>query len=360
MDHKRCLEIQRPYLGPVVGVYSDWTPLDSVGSLFETALDRKDPWQFQKFWCPDLSLRPAAGANPAAANCGKLAGMTPIRALLALTAAFWLSGSVALAEPRHGIAMHGDPALPADFQHLPYANPDAPQGGQLRQAVTGSFDSVNPFIVKGTSATGVRTYVFESLLGRNWAEPFSLYGLLAESIDVSEDRQTFTFKLRPEAKFSDGSPVTAADVVFSMETLRDKGRPNFKNSYSKISKIETPDERTLVFHQEAGDRELPLIIGVMPIISKAYWQGRAFDETTLDPIVGSGPYVIGEVKPGEAISYRKNPTTGQGPRPVQGPVEFRRGSLRLLPRFKRRLRGVQDRPRRYPHRERSHPLGHGL
>jgi peptide/nickel transport system substrate-binding protein len=144
------------------------------------------------------------------------------------------------AEPKHGIAMHGEPGLPADFKSLPYVNPDAPQGGMLRQALSGSFDSVNPFIIKGTSAFNVRTLVFESLMGRNWDEPFSLYGLLAESIDVSDDRSTFTFKIRPEAKFSDGTPVTAADVVWSMETLRDKGRPNFKNSYSKVTSVETP------------------------------------------------------------------------------------------------------------------------
>ncbi len=203
--------------------------------------------------------------------------------------------------------MHGEPLLAPDFAHLPYVNPDAPKGGVLRQAVTGTFDSVNPFIVKGTSASGVRTYVFESLLGRNWAEPFSLYGLLAETIDVSADRQTFTFRLRPQAKFSDGSPVTAADIVFSMETLRDKGRPNFKNSYSKVTKIETPDDQTVVFHQGAGDLELPLIVGVMPIVSKKFWEGRLFDASTLDPIVGSGPYVIAEVKPGERMTYKKNP-----------------------------------------------------
>ena len=215
--------------------------------------------------------------------------------------------STALSAPQHGIAMHGEPALAASFKNLPYVNPDAPQGGTLRQAITGTFDSTSPFIVKGTPATGVRTYVFESLMGRNWDEAFSLYGLLAESIDVSDDRQTFTFKIRPEAKFSDGKPVTAADVVFSMETLRDKGRPNFKNSYSKITKIETPDDHTVIFHQEVGDRELPLIIGVMPIVPKHAWEGKAFDESSLNPIIGSGPYVIAEVKAGESITYRKNP-----------------------------------------------------
>ena len=233
--------------------------------------------------------------------------MKPIRALACFAAALLAASSLALAEPKHGIAMHGEPALPPDFTHLPYTNPDAPQGGVLRQAVTGSFDSVNPFIVKGQAAAGVRTYVFESLLGRNWAEPFSLYGLLAETIDVSDDRQTFTFRLRPEAKFSDGTPVTAEDVRFSLETLRDKGRPNFKNSYSKITKIETPDARTITFTQDAGDRELPLIVGVMPILSKAFWQGKDFSLTTLDAITGTGPYVIKSVKAGESIVFAKNP-----------------------------------------------------
>jgi peptide/nickel transport system substrate-binding protein len=230
-----------------------------------------------------------------------------IRRSFIFATALMFSSSLAFAAPKHGIAMQGEPALPPDFKNLPYVNPDAPQGGVLRQATTGTFDSLNPFIVKGNAPTGVRTYVFESLLGRNWDEPFSLYGLLAESIDVSDDRQSFTFKLRPEAKFSDGSLVTAADVVFSMETLRDKGRPNYKNNYGKIKSVETPDDRTIVFKQEVGDRELPLIIGVMPILSKKSWEGRNFDETTMVPLVGSGPYVFGEVKTDENITYKKNP-----------------------------------------------------
>jgi peptide/nickel transport system substrate-binding protein len=236
--------------------------------------------------------------------------MNLIRPLASLAVGGMLAAfvnSAAFSTPQHGIAMHGEPALAADFKNLPYVNPDAPQGSTLRQAITGTFDSTSPFIVKGTSAIGVRTYVFESLMGRNWDEAFSLYGLLAESIDVSDDRQTFTFKIRPEAKFSDGNPVTASDVMFSMETLRDKGRPNFKNSYSKVTKIETPDDHTVVFHQEAGDRELPLIMGLMPIVSKDAWEGKAFDESSLDPIIGSGPYVIAEVKAGERITYKKNP-----------------------------------------------------
>jgi peptide/nickel transport system substrate-binding protein len=230
-----------------------------------------------------------------------------IRRTLLIASTLLLTSTLVWAEPKHGIAMQGDPALPPDFKNLPYVNPDAPQGGQLRQATTGSFDSLNPFIVKGSAATGVRTYVFESLMGRNWDEPFSLYGLLAESIDVSPDRQTFSFKLRPEAKFSDGTPVTAEDVVFSLETLRDLGRPNFKNNYGKVKSIETPDSQTVIFKQEAGDRELPLIIGVMPILSKKSWASRTFDEATLVPLMGSGPYVFGEVKSDASVTYQKNP-----------------------------------------------------
>ena len=233
--------------------------------------------------------------------------MTPTRLSALLFTALLAFTTTAMAAPKPGVAMLGEPALPPDFKSLPYANPDAPQGGELKQAITGSFDSVNPFIVKGSPVTGTRTYVFESLLGRNWNEPFSLYGLIAETVDISDDRQTFTFKIRPEAKFSDGTPVTAADVVFSMETLRDKGRPNFKNSYSKITKVETPDDHTVTFHQEAGDRELAMIVGLMPILPKAKWQGKDFSQTTLDPMLGTGPYVMDTIKAGETITFRKSP-----------------------------------------------------
>lgn len=213
----------------------------------------------------------------------------------------------AQAEPRPGIAMHGEPALAAGFQNLPYANPLAPQGGILRQATTGSFDSVNPFIIKGEKALNISTYVFESMMTRNYAEAFTVYGLLAESIDVTPDRLRMVFTLRPEARFSDGTPVTAADVVFSLETLRDHGLPRFKTYYSKITSIETPDARTIILTQEEGDRELPLIMGLMPILPKHYWEKRKFEESTLDPIMGSGPYVFGEIRPGERLVFKKNP-----------------------------------------------------
>ncbi|MEQ9520539.1 MAG: extracellular solute-binding protein [Parvibaculum sp.] len=209
--------------------------------------------------------------------------------------------------PVHGIAMHGTPAHGADFKHLSYVNPDAPKGGDLRLAVVGSFDSLNSFIVRGTAGGGIRDYVFESLMARAYDEPFSLYGLIAESIEVPDDRTWVEFRLRPEAKFSDGTPVTVDDVVFTMETLRDKGRPNYKFYYSKITEIVKPDARTVRFVFDAdGDREIPLIMGLMPILPKHVYANLAFEETTLTPPVGSGPYTITEVDPGAKLVYTRN------------------------------------------------------
>lgn len=213
----------------------------------------------------------------------------------------------ATAEPKFAFAMHSEPALAADYKSLPYANRLAPQGGVLKQALFGTFDSLSPYIVRGNPASAIRPYMFESLMGRNWGEAFTLYGLIAQSIDVSDDRQVFTFKLRPEAAFSDGSMITSADVQFSMETLRDHGRPSYKNNFSKIVKIETPDVATITFTQNQGDRELPLIVGLMPILSKAYWQGKDFEASSLDPPISSGPYVVGDVRPGESLTLKKNP-----------------------------------------------------
>jgi peptide/nickel transport system substrate-binding protein len=212
----------------------------------------------------------------------------------------------AWAAPKHGIAMHGEPALAADYRHLPYANPNAPKGGVLKLATTGSFDSTNPFVVKGQAVTGVRSYVFESLLGRNWEEPFSLYGLLAETIDVSADFTTFSFRLRPEARFSDGTPVTAEDVAFSVKLLRAHGRPNFAEFYAKVTKVEIPDPHRIIFQQDGSDRELPLIIGLMPVLPQHSWEGKDFERTTLSPLIGSGPYLMENIRAGEGISYRSH------------------------------------------------------
>tara|TARA_R110000824_G_scaffold155226_1_gene327509 strand:+ start:56665 stop:58452 length:1788 start_codon:yes stop_codon:yes gene_type:complete len=217
------------------------------------------------------------------------------------------------AEPRHGIAMHGQPLYSANFAHLAYANPKAPVGGTIRYGAVGTFDSLNPFIVRGTSAVGVRDYVFESLMARSYDEPFSLYGLLAETIDVPDDRSQVTFKLRTGAKFSDGEPVTVDDIIFSLEILRDKGRPNYKTYFSKVSRIERPDVSSVTFvlkpEADGGgyDRELPLILGLMPILPKHIYGKRLFDQSGFEMPVGSGRYKVASFKAGGQIIFERNP-----------------------------------------------------
>lgn len=219
-----------------------------------------------------------------------------------------LVSTAVFAEPQHGIAMHGAPRHGPEFEHFSYANPHAPKGGDLKLAAIGSFDSLNPLIIKGVSAGGIRDYVFESLMARAYDEPFSLYGLLAETVETPEDRSWVEFRVREEARFSDGTPVTVDDVVFSLETLRDKGRPNHKYYYSKVAQIVRPDAQTVRFvFGPDGDREMPLIMGLMPIIPKHIYETRAFDETTLVPPIGSGPYVITEVEPGARVVYSRSP-----------------------------------------------------
>ncbi len=219
-----------------------------------------------------------------------------------------IAGGAHATAPSHGIAMHGDLKYGADFRHLDYVNPDAPKGGELRRAVRGTFDNLNPFLIKGVPAHG-RHLVFESLLKRTWDEPFSLYGLIAETVEVPDDRSSVTFTLRPEARFHDGRPIAVDDVVFSWETLKEKGRPNHRLYYKQVRHIERPGERAIrfVFDAASPDRELPLILGLMPIISKSYYAGVEFEKTTLVPPVGSGPYRIEKVDAGRSIVYRRDP-----------------------------------------------------
>ena len=153
----------------------------------------------------------------------------------------------ALAEAVHAIAMHGAPAMPDDFTALPYVNPDAPQGGRITEGVLGTFDSLNPLIVQGDALQPIRGYVIESLMARDYDEPFTLYGLLARTIETDDARSYVTFTLDPAAHFSDGAPVTADDVVFSWQLLRDHGRPNHRTYYSKVAKAEILDPRTVRF-----------------------------------------------------------------------------------------------------------------
>jgi peptide/nickel transport system substrate-binding protein len=231
----------------------------------------------------------------------------PLRLLLGfLVAAAGLSPLSA--EPRHGMAMHGEPLLPAHFAHFPYVNPAAPKGGRLRLGALGSFDSLNPFIVKGVTPPGLREYVFESLMARSQDEPFTLYGLIAESAELPDDRSSITFHLRPAARFSDGKPITAEDVLFSHAVLRDKGWPYHRSHYKKVARAEAIGPRSVRFVFEAGgDREIPLILGLMPILPRHRLSAEEFERTTLEPVIGSGPYVIDHLEPGRTIVYRRNP-----------------------------------------------------
>jgi peptide/nickel transport system substrate-binding protein len=206
------------------------------------------------------------------------------------------------------IAMHGQPALPDDFQHMPYANPDAPKGGRLVQGVLGTFDSLNPLIVKGIAVQQVRGFVVESLMARGNDEPFTLYGLLAKTVETDEARSFVTFHLDQRARFSDGTPVLAEDVLFSWALLRDKGRPNHRLYYAKVAKAEAPDPFTVRFDfGGAADRELPLILALMPVLSKHAIDVATFEETSMRAPLGSGPYRVTAVKPGASVTLTRNP-----------------------------------------------------
>jgi peptide/nickel transport system substrate-binding protein len=208
----------------------------------------------------------------------------------------------------YAIAMHGAPAMPGDFTHMPYVNADAPKGGRLTWGLLGTFDSLNPFIVRGVAVQQIRTYVVESLLARGNDEAFTLYGLLAKSVETDDDRTYVTFHLDPRARFSDGQPVRAEDVVFSLDLLRDHGRPNHRQFYSKVAKAEVPDPLTVRFDfGGVGDRELPLILGLMPILPKHATDVASFENTTMTGPIGSGPYRVTAVNPGASVTLTRNP-----------------------------------------------------
>ncbi|WBU55493.1 extracellular solute-binding protein [Paracoccus sediminicola] len=215
-----------------------------------------------------------------------------------------------LAEPQHGIAMYGEPALPEGFSSLPYANPDAPQGGSIRLGESGSFDSLKPWVLKGSPAWPVFTMpgvVAETLMLRSMDEPFTLYGLLAESVETDPERTWVEFTLRPEATFSDGSPVTIEDVMWSYETLGTQGHPRYRGAWSKVEKMEQTGDNKIRFTFNTEDRELALLMGMRPILQKAQWEGKDFTESGLEVPIGSGPYVIENVDAGRSLTFRKNP-----------------------------------------------------
>ncbi|MBU1212171.1 MAG: extracellular solute-binding protein [Alphaproteobacteria bacterium] len=207
---------------------------------------------------------------------------------------------------RHAIAMHGKPLLPQGFERFPYVNPAAPGGGAVTLGILGSYDSLNPFIIKGVPAAGLRDFLYESLLTRGLDEPFTLYGHIAESIEVPDDRSSITFNIDPKAKFSDGKAITADDILFSWKTLRDHGRPNHRAYYKKVTKAERVSDLSVRFDLEPGDRELPLILGLMPVLPAHLLNEESFQLTTLHPPIGSGPYTISQVDAGRAVVYKRN------------------------------------------------------
>ncbi len=218
-----------------------------------------------------------------------------------------LAAQSAWAEPRHAIAMYGEPALPPDFVSLPQANPQAPKGGRITFGEAGSFDSLNPFITKGRAPAAVSSLTVETLMGRSYDEPFTLYGLLAESIDTDPQRSYVAFTLREGARFSDGSPVTVEDVLWSFQTLGEQGNPRYATAWKKVATSEITGPRTVKFTFTEKDREMPLLLGLRPILKKAQWEGRDFTESTLDAPIGSGPYIIDSFEAGSYLTLRKNP-----------------------------------------------------
>ena len=210
--------------------------------------------------------------------------------------------------------MHGAPAMSAGFTHMPYANPDAPKGGRLVESMLGTFDSLNPLIVRGVAVQQVRGLPFErglvleSLMVRGNNEPFTLYGLLAKTVETDDVRSYVTFRLDPLARFSDGQPVLADDVLFSWALLRDQGRPNHRQYYSKVAKAEALDPLTVRFDfGGAPDRELPLILGLMPILARHATDPATFEETSMTAPMGTGPYRVTAVRPGASVTFGRNP-----------------------------------------------------
>ena len=285
------------------------------------------------------------------------------RAIIAVAAAAGVSvGMVgAHAEPKHAIAMIGDPALPPDFAHLPYANPDAPKGGRIRYGMVGTFDSVNPFVVKGTASRGIIDYlwgnnVYETLMARSYDEPFTMYGLLAESIETPDDRSWVEFTLNPKARFSDGKPVRPEDVVFSFHLQKEKGRP--KGWYAKIAEVKKVGERTVRFtFVDASDRELPLIAGLMFVFPEHATDPEEFGKASLTPFVGTGPYLFDKIDAGRTITLRKNPDYWGKDLPIKRgfdnfdeiSIEYFRDSTAYLEAFKKGLFdvSVESDPKRW-------------
>lgn len=264
--------------------------------------------------------------------------------------------------------MRGEPALAAGFTHFPYANPNAPQGGKLVHGVYGTFDDLNPFDSKSirTGARGLwdtvfGNLVFESLLKRSRDEPFTLYGLLAEKVELPEDRSWMEFHLNPKATFSNGKPVTVDDVLFTFDLLAKEGRPPYSSRMNQVERIEQTGERSfrITFNDKAS-RETPLLFGLMPVLAKHSTDPETFGKSTLEPPVASGPYTIAEVKPGETITYKRNPDYWGNDLPVNRGfhnfetirIDYYRNASSLFEAFKKGLFDIY--PEASPAKWRTH------
>ncbi len=245
---------------------------------------------------------------------GRRGVFSPLRGALAAALLIVVGAAPATADATHGLAVHGlavhgAPALPPDFHHFPYADPAAKKGGRLRVGLPGTFDSLNPFNVKsGSAAQGLVGNVFQSLMARSQDEPFTLYPLIARSVEVDPARAHVIFHLDPRAHFSDGVPITAEDVLFSFDLLKSKGRPQQRIAYGLVKSIEAPDPHTVRYDLTGvGDRELPLILAIMPVLPKHATKSDAFSDATLAKPIGSGPYVVEIAEPGARVLLRRDP-----------------------------------------------------
>lgn len=231
----------------------------------------------------------------------------PLRVALPIVLTVAAMPLASAAEPSHALAMYGEPALSDPGVPLPYANPDAPKQGAIRFAEPGGFDSLKPWVLKGNAAWSVGVHVAEPLMLRSIDEPFTLYCLLCETVETDPDRSWVEFTLRPEARFSDGAPVTVEDVIWSFETLGTQGHPRYAGAWKKVAGIRQTGDRAVRIEFAEQDRELPLLMGMRPILKKAQWEGKDFAASGLEPPIGSGAYVIDRVDPGRSISFRRNP-----------------------------------------------------
>ncbi len=222
-----------------------------------------------------------------------------------------LYASLSYGATQHAIALHGEPKYKEGFTHFDGVNPEAPKGGDLKIAVVGGFDTMNPFILKGTPPAGIRDVMFESLLKRSPEEPFSLYGLIAESLEVAPDRSWVIFNINPKAKWQDGTPITAKDVAFSHKTFLETGTPAQQMYYKKVENVDILGDRKIkfTFKKIDGkyDREMPMIIGVMAVIPEHFFKGKDFEKTGMTPLLSSGPYKVVKIEPGRAVIYQRDP-----------------------------------------------------